>query len=288
MQVSSQLFNAALQHLRSGDLVQANHLARQATDANPNDAWAWYVRAASSAKLHRPQDAIREYRQATTINPNEAAFHLELGDVYLEESDWSAAAQSFTQALNFDAQNAFAKAGLGAALGALGRTEDAVRLLREAHELAPGDRATAERYTLALLVQITESWSTYPDGTKDILSEAQLTFSQGMLAEIDRVGAVGDDEREALEEVRGVVVAAAKVKIQSWQDAVRYLAVAVVSIVVGVVVLNVAGSVATLGAVIAFVFAAGVIAFFIWRRRVVGWRWARRMSDRAARATGLQ
>jgi tetratricopeptide (TPR) repeat protein len=84
-------------------------------------------------------NALKNFRLASSANPSSAKYHLWLGVALLDKGDARAAEPEFLSALSADDANASAHAKLGTVYLRLGRLDDALAHLRKALALSPAD-----------------------------------------------------------------------------------------------------------------------------------------------------
>jgi tetratricopeptide (TPR) repeat protein len=90
--------------------------------------------------------AIETYKQAVSVDPNNAETHRKLGEAYRKQGRQDEALAEFVVALQIDPANADAHAALGQLYVAVGRPEEAVSVLQRAVTLNPAHREA--RYAL--------------------------------------------------------------------------------------------------------------------------------------------
>jgi len=84
------------------------------------------------------QDAAREYRAATHVEPSGAVAHLDLGTTLAQLGDLQEAIREYHAAIRLDPDSAKAHDGLGVVLLQLGRPAEAMREFERAVEIDPG------------------------------------------------------------------------------------------------------------------------------------------------------
>ena len=85
----------------------------------------------------RPQDAVKEFEQATTIDPTNASYWANLGNARRAVHDTAGAEQAYRRALEVDPRTADAVNGLGVLLVETMRPAEAVPLFEQALAVAP-------------------------------------------------------------------------------------------------------------------------------------------------------
>jgi Flp pilus assembly protein TadD len=166
------LLNQALQHHKSGRLIEAESIYREILAVSPRDAdslhllgliayeWGNFDAAAelmrmaiaihaNGASYHsnlgnvleaqgKPEEAIAEYRMALTIKPNLPEIHINLGNVLQAQEAFDEAVLSYQSALKLQPRSVEALYNLGNARQVQGRFADAVRCFEQALAINPG------------------------------------------------------------------------------------------------------------------------------------------------------
>lgn len=277
----------AVEYLDRGNAAQSNYAAREATAQEPENPEAWYFRGVSSALLDHDQDALFELNEAIRLNPNEAPYYAELGDLYRKREAWSDALGAYERASTLSPENAYYTAGAGLAHTALGQLGKGTALLKDAHERVPHDETVRYYYALSLLERATAGWSRFPDETRNILSEAQLRGTQLRLAEIDQLQISDRDFQNDVDEVRVYVEQAETVKFQSFGGLAGLIAGEVVTLIAMIIAFNSGGAGAFLGVLFLALMVLWVV-LFVRMHRVPGWKWNRKQAPAYVRTTGYQ
>ena len=277
----------AREYLIQGNSSQANYAAREATDQQGENPEAWFIRGLSSVQLGNDADAEFELSEAVRINPNDASYHAELGDLYRNNGIWAKALPEYTRATQLDPDNVYYSAFVGLSEGALGNIEKAHDILKTAYEKQPDAEPIRYFYGLALSDMITRAWSSYHDGTQSILTENQLNYSKEKLALIDSLQIPDIDFRNDVNEIRMNMQQAELVKFWSYEGAGMVGVGAVGALIIGLVLLGTGGGGAFVGLLL---IAAAVCAVVFWVKahRVPGWKWNWKQSSPFVRQTGLQ
>lgn len=276
-----------LEYLSQGNAEQANYAAREATTQQPENPEAWYFRGVSSELLDHDQDALFELNEAVRLNPNQASYHAELGDLYKKNAAWRDALGAYQRASTLESDNAHYKAGVGLSLGALGEVDRGTELLKAAHEQIPDDEFIQHFYALALLEQSTSGWSKFHDDTKNILSEAQLNSTKEKLAKIEQLKITDQEFENDLDEVRVFTEQAETVKFQSFDGFAGFAIAEIATFIAMIIAFNSGGS----GVLLGIIFLGLLVlwpALFIRSHRMAGWQWNRKQAPAYARNTGLQ
>ncbi len=140
-------------------------LLRLALQADPGLAEAHHLLGRVHLQQGRRQEALESHRKATVLTPGNSRFHTELARAHaagLDDADRLAAVESLVRAAELDSGNAIARYELGKLLTAMGKHDEAIRVLEEAAGAEPelynayyqlgracqraGRRADAERY----------------------------------------------------------------------------------------------------------------------------------------------
>ena len=132
-----QAFEVALQHHRSGRLVEAETLYRQILAVEPRHADALHLLGTIAGGAGRKDLAVQLIRQAIALVPNSHFFHSNLGNVLRELGQRDEAVAEYRRALQIKPDFADAHNNLGTALLEQGRLDEAMSSFRRALELKP-------------------------------------------------------------------------------------------------------------------------------------------------------
>jgi tetratricopeptide (TPR) repeat protein len=276
-----------LEYLSQGNAAQANYAAREATTQQSENPEAWYFRGVSSALLDHDQDALFELSEAIRLNPNEAPYYAELGDLYKKDDSWREALTAYERASVLAPDNAYYLAGVGVSNAALGDVDTGARQLKEAHEKEPQAELIAYYYGLALLDQATGTWSTFADGSRSILTEVQLTAARATLGRIDALQIDDRQFQNDVDEVRVLTEQAETVKFHSLGGVGGLIVGEIVTFIVMLIAFGMGGGGAFIGVLCLILLVVWVVVF-VRTHRMAGWQWNRKQAPAYARATGLQ
>ncbi len=175
-------FAAARRAHQSGQLEQAEQLYRQALQAEPHHAQAWYLLGAACYALGRAEEAITCERRAIAEQPQHADAHNLLGVILAQQGRFAQAGECFRRALQLSpdlpgaarnlelAESALAKTAReqpapsrpedaaahyqrGLALARQNKLEEATAALREAVRLDPNHAEAMGNLGTALLLR---------------------------------------------------------------------------------------------------------------------------------------
>jgi tetratricopeptide (TPR) repeat protein len=127
---------------------QARECYSNASLLAPNDFRWIYLLAKLDQAEGRVDEAIRRFQKATSLSPQLAAAHVNLGNIFLELNRPEDAERSFLTALEISKQSAAAIYGLGQVALSRRRYADAVTYFEKALALAPA--ANRIHYALAM------------------------------------------------------------------------------------------------------------------------------------------
>jgi len=277
----------ARDYLVQGNSSQANYAAREATNQQGENPEAWYIRGLSSVQLGNNADAEFELSEAIRLNPNDASYHAELGDLYKNNGLWAKALPEYTRASQLEPSNVYYSAFVGLSEGALGNIEKAHDILKAAYEKQPDDETIRYFYGLALSDMTTRTWSTYHDGSQSILTENQLNYSKEKLAEIDSLRIDDIDFRNDMNEIRVNVERAELVKFWSFDGMIGLVIGEIATVIAMFIFFGIGQGFVVLG-VIFLALAVLWIVLFVRSRRIPGWKWNRKQASAFVRQTGLQ
>jgi Flp pilus assembly protein TadD len=277
----------ARDYLTQGNNSQANYAAREATTQQSENPDAWYLRGLTSVQLGNHADAEFEISEAIRLNPNDASYHAELGDLYKINDMWEKAHGEYTRASQLEPGNVYYTAFVGIAEGALNRIDRAYEILKGCYEKLPDDEMIRYFYGLVLQEQITNSWSVYSDGSRNLLTEAQVAFSRRKLETIASLRIQDADFRNDVDEIAVMVERAETVKFQSTNGIGGLIFGEIVTIVLMFVFFGVGSGYVVLG-ILFLGLAALWIVLWVRAQRVPGWKWNWKQSPVFVRQTGLQ
>lgn len=277
----------ARDYLVQGNSSQSNYAAREATNQQTENPEAWYIRGLSSAQLGNNADAEFELHEAIRLNPNDASYHAELGDLYKSNGLWAKALPEYTRASQLEPSSVYYSAFVGLSEGALGNVEKAHDILKTAFEKLPEDDTIRYFYGLALQEMITRTWSTYHDGSQSILTENQLNYSKEKLAVIESLKITDIDFRNDVNEIRVNVERAELVKLWSRDGLGGLVAGEIVTVIAMFIFFGIGQGFVVLGLLC---LGLAVLWIVLWARshRVPGWKWNWKQSSAFVRQTGLQ
>ncbi|WP_024507210.1 tetratricopeptide repeat protein [Bradyrhizobium sp. ARR65] len=148
---SEQVLVAAIAHHRSGRLVDAERLCRQACDIDPNNARAWHLLGVVSHRLRR-DDAPAHLARAVTLAPDFAEAHNDRGVVLAASGRLPEAMPCFERALALNPAYAEARGNLARTLRSLGRLDAAVTHFERLVETVPG--SAGPHFELAAILEM--------------------------------------------------------------------------------------------------------------------------------------
>jgi tetratricopeptide (TPR) repeat protein len=134
--------NEWLHRLRSlslreqGQLVEALKSADESVRLAPNLGYAHYTRALALARMKRIEEARASNRRAVELDPRNADFRRDLGDLFLDKEP-KTAEKHYRASLALDPTDPFALNNLGVALKRQGRAREAVVAFKSAMILDP-------------------------------------------------------------------------------------------------------------------------------------------------------
>jgi tetratricopeptide (TPR) repeat protein len=107
----------------------------------------------------RTDEALALLEQAIAQNPELTIAHLQMGSIFRDQGDLSAAEQSFSRAANLEPRNFDAQFNHADVLHALGRVVDSVRAYLRALAIRPNDAAANRGLAAAYLEQQRPDWA---------------------------------------------------------------------------------------------------------------------------------
>lgn len=125
---------------RRGDFAAAEELFEHARKMDPDYAGTLVALASLAAARNRFDQAEAYYRQAIEMDPGTTGpdAYVELGMMYLSLLRYDDARKAFNSAIEIEALNGFARAGLGSILAEEGKFDEAEEEFRIANRFEPG------------------------------------------------------------------------------------------------------------------------------------------------------
>jgi Flp pilus assembly protein TadD len=282
----------AIEYIQGGNASNGNYAAREATAQQPENPEAWYWRGVSSQALGNNRDAEFELNEAVRLNPNEASYHGELGDLYRTNDLWAKAIGAYERARQLDPNRVYYLAALGASYAGNDDVDRGLKLLEEAHQKEPDNQGTNYWYASLLSQSITESWShTHKDSQGNqqfiITSEAQLAYSKKQLSKIDKLHIKDRDFVNDLDETKVLMERAEQEKFWSY-NGIGWLIFGEIVTFIAMVSSFAAGHAGIFFGIVFLGLMVLWILLWVRSHRMPGWRWNWKQSPPYVRNTGLQ
>jgi tetratricopeptide (TPR) repeat protein len=137
MAANLETLEVAIQHHRSGELDQAEHLYHELLRIDPQHADALHLVGVLVHQRNRNKESVDYISRAISVHNNVSLYHCNLGASYRELGEIDQAVECFQNAIHLDPHFAGAHYNLGMALEASGQAEKAVACYREALEYNP-------------------------------------------------------------------------------------------------------------------------------------------------------
>ncbi|MEM7336081.1 MAG: tetratricopeptide repeat protein [Chloroflexota bacterium] len=139
-----------------GQLEDALNDYTQAISLNPQDAVAFYNRGSTYHDMGQLEDALNDYTQAISLNPQDAVTFNNRGNAYNDMGQLKDALNDFTQAIILNPQNAVAFYNRGCTYQDMGQLEDALNDFTQA--LAINSQYVNAFLNLALVEAKLQQW----------------------------------------------------------------------------------------------------------------------------------
>ena len=134
------LNNQAVTYFTTGQIPQAEMYQQEAARSEPDSAIVQYNLGLVMMKGHDNLEAIREFREASFINPSWVLPYLQQGFLYNQLGDYVNAEKAARAAISLDASQQSAHLILAIALHNQGLDQDALKAVEEALQITPEDR----------------------------------------------------------------------------------------------------------------------------------------------------
>ena len=146
MATATECYNAGVEHVKAGRLMDALSLFKKAVDLDPEFRDAHYNLGVTYYALGRLDDAKHEYEVVVKLRPNDVDALNNLGTILALSSKLDLAKELFDRALNFDPDFALTYRNLAAYYKTIGDEEKmaeyaakAIELDRKVFEKEPGE-----------------------------------------------------------------------------------------------------------------------------------------------------
>ena len=190
-QALDQTFQTARQHHMAGRLDVAEGLYNEILDQDRQHADSLHLLGVLQWQRKQYGEATRLIAEAIKLNPAEAKYHSNLGNVLRDSGHGEEAIASYRRALSLDGGLAEVYHNLGTVLGEVGRWQEGIPALRRAIEIDP-DYALSHG-TLAMLLEQAGQWkeaietarravALAPERTQLQMILARILLRQGQVA----------------------------------------------------------------------------------------------------------
>jgi len=130
-------FASAIQHYRSGDLQQAEHIARKILQSHSENADALQLLGVIYYQFGNHDLAILYIQKALRVNPENADGYYNLGNIFLEKGEFEEAVPFFRKAIQINPHIAEAYINLGFAMQEQGNLDEALTYFQKALQIDP-------------------------------------------------------------------------------------------------------------------------------------------------------
>lgn len=177
----------AKRHIVTGDYFSAAYAARQARDADPDDAETWSTLAWVNAETGNLRDALFEAGRAVELDPLDASRHVDLGDLRARMQITDGAHAAYRRALELDPEREEAVVGIAAIVQDAGRHAEALRLLEDLLPRSRDPEWLGDQLAIALLTAAESvPRAQWPEGYM-VTSPAEVDFMRGHVQRVREV-----------------------------------------------------------------------------------------------------
>jgi tetratricopeptide (TPR) repeat protein len=124
-------------YIKSGMYKEAIEAFKQAISIDPDDAMAHYNLGHAYGNLGMNKEGIEACKQAIRINPALSEAHYNLGLAYVKSGMNKEGLEAFKQAISIDPDDAMAHSNLGVAYGNLGMNKEGIMSYKQAISIDP-------------------------------------------------------------------------------------------------------------------------------------------------------
>ncbi len=169
--------------------VTAEEILNRIVTWYPDRNYAWFLKGVNLGAGKQYDEAITALQQAISFNPQHAAAHTALGNIYKALGRHDEARAAFDQALNVDPASASSHGGMGAVLQAMGNSQEAItayeRAIEQDEKYVNARIGLSQMYLLSgrsdealRILQEAESISPDNAGVQNALGDAYLAAGQ--------------------------------------------------------------------------------------------------------------
>jgi len=134
-------------YLDMGNPGAAHRAAREATNLRGSDHEAWALRAHASVLTAQVADAEFEFAEAIRLEPENASYHHDLGEVFSEQEKWPQAMREYDVALRLAPNDPVTRTSIALVHLQTGSSDKALSIMEAVHREDPGNEVF--RYYLA-------------------------------------------------------------------------------------------------------------------------------------------
>ena len=129
--------SSGIAHLKREDLKLAIKHYKKAIEIDPNNAYSHMNLGVAQVGLGKFREAFASYRETISLNSNNAAAHYNLGNLYFKRGKYEKAIEHYKIAIDKDPNNAYSYVNLGVAQVGLGKLRAAFENFQKATVLKP-------------------------------------------------------------------------------------------------------------------------------------------------------
>jgi len=145
--------------LVGGSVADAMYLAGKATRQNPGNADAWALSGQAKFRWNELDGAIKDYRRAIQLRPNEASYYFDLGSVYESCKMWREAYQQYERANTIDPSNTMYRAAIGTLLVTQDQYQEGINILEDCLKEEPDNEVYKWYLAVGYTERAYENWT---------------------------------------------------------------------------------------------------------------------------------
>jgi tetratricopeptide (TPR) repeat protein len=259
-------------YLRVDNPASAHAAAREAINNRAGDHAAWAVRGHASFLLGNARDAEFELNEAVRIKPDEPQYHLDLGDMYVQQRRWKSGLEQFQQVLRITPRDPFARTAIAEIYLSNDREAEALEIMQEVHKDFPDNPAFSYFLSVAIHDEALTHLSQVGKNEWLITSEQQARLIE--LA-AQRIRTLGCQDKDVIELIGGLQSMVVKARTVIWAPSRHKGSYLACLVILGLFPIF---SGQPVGVILGLLVMTIVVTVYVSRHRRPGWAHAARLA----------